>query len=138
MAAFFEVIPEIVKFRELTKQRILSGKDLITPFGRHRRVMLITDENKMDVLREGLSYLPQSTASDMCLKALTIVRPQLRGLGFIRNIIHDAILVETAPENVEEVSSLVSDAMITASATIVGDYVQFATEATVGESWGDV
>jgi DNA polymerase-1 len=138
MEAFFDVIPEIVQFRDQTKKNILSGQDLVTPFGRHRRFMLITEENKDEVLRNGLSYLPQSTASDMCLMGLTIARPKLRGIGFIRNIIHDAILAECAPERVDDVTEIISSAMLDASRTIVGDYVQFATEATVGASWGDV
>jgi DNA polymerase-1 len=138
MAAFFNVIPEIVQFRDKTKRDILSGNDLVTPFGRHRRFMLITEENKMDVVREGLSFLPQSTASDMCLGALTIARPKLRGIAFIRNIIHDALLIETAPEDVEEVIHITSTAMSDSAQSIVKDYVKFATEATMGASWGDV
>jgi DNA polymerase I len=138
MTSFFDVIPEIVEFREQTKVRVLSGEDLITPWGRHRRYWLITDENREEIMREALAFLPQSTASDMTLMALTNIRPQLRGIGFIRNIIHDAILVECKKEHAEEVAALMDKEMRAAAATIVGDYVPFATESKIGSSWGEV
>jgi len=138
MDAFFEVIPEIVAFREQTRQRVLAGDDLITPFGRHRRFWLITEQNKDEIMREALAFLPQSTASDMTLTALTAIRPQLRGIGFIRNIIHDAILAECPRERAEEVAVLMDKEMVAAAETIVSDYVPFSTESKVGDSWGDV
>jgi DNA polymerase-1 len=138
MDAFFEVIPEIVAFREQTRQRVLAGDDLVTPFGRHRRFWLITEQNKDEIMREALAFLPQSTASDMTLTALTAIRPQLRGIGFIRNIIHDAILAECPRERAEEVAVLMDKEMVAAAETIVSDYVPFSTESKVGDSWGDV
>jgi DNA polymerase-1 len=138
MNAFFEVIPEIVEFREKTRTRVLSGEDLITPRGRHRRFWLITDENRDAVMNEALAFLPQSTASDMTLDALAELRPKLRGIGFIRNIIHDAMIVECHRDNAEMVAKMMDDEMVKAAERIVGDYVPFATESKIGLSWGDV
>jgi DNA polymerase-1 len=138
MHRFFEVIPEIVEFREKTRTDVLSGKDLVTPWGRHRRFWLITDENISNVMNEALAFLPQSTASDMTLLALTNLRPQLRGVGFIRNIIHDAMIVECKKEDAEMVGALMDKEMRLAAEHIVGDYVPFATETSIGSSWGDV
>lgn len=138
MEAFFGVIPEIVAFREQTRTKVLSGEDLVTPRGRHRRFWLITDDNIKAVMNEALAFLPQSTASDMTLDALTRLRPQLRGIGFIRNIIHDAMLIECPAERAEEVAAMTNYEMQEAARRIVGDYVPFVTESTVGPSWGDV
>lgn len=138
MDAFFEVIPDIVEFRERTRTAVLSGKDLITPFGRHRRYWLITEENKSNIMNEALAFLPQSTASDMTLTALTNLRPKLRGIGFIRNIIHDAMIVECRKEDAEMVAAMMNEEMVNSAKNIVGDYVQFATDSTYGPSWGDV
>jgi DNA polymerase-1 len=138
MDAFFGVIPEIVAFREQTRARVLAGEDLVTPRGRHRRYWLITDDNVKDIMNEALAFLPQSTASDMTLDALTHLRPRLRGKAFIRNIIHDALLIECHPDNAEEVAKAADEEMLLAAERIVGDYVPFATEAKVGMSWGDV
>jgi uracil-DNA glycosylase family 4 len=138
MDAFFGVIPEIVAFRDETRNRVLAGEDLVTPRGRHRRYMLITNDNVEDIMREALAFLPQSTASDMTLDALTNLRPRLRGIGFIRNIIHDAILAECPADKAELVAAMMNEEMLAAAERIVGDYVPFKTESTFGPSWGDV
>jgi DNA polymerase-1 len=138
MERFFDVIPEIVTFREETRQRVLDGEDLITPWGRHRRYALITKENVKDIMNEALAFLPQSTASDMCLQALTWTRPQLKGIGYIRNIVHDSLLVECHREDVEEVKTIAERNMIESAKSIVGDYVKFDVDTKVGMHWGEV
>ena len=138
MTAFFDVIPEIVAFRDQTKQSVLAGNDLETPWGRRRRFMLITNDNVDSVMNEALAFLPQSTASDMCLQAMVWLRRELKGTGYIRNIIHDAILIECHKDRAEEVAALADLRMRESAETIVGDYVKFATEAKIGKSWGDV
>jgi DNA polymerase I len=138
MARFFDVIPEIVEFREQTKQTVRSGQDLVTPWGRRRRFMLITKENVKSVMNEALAFMPQSTASDMCLQAATWVRRDLKGLGYIRNLVHDSILAECHEEDAEEVAALLNRRMVEAAELIVGDYVKFATDYKIGRDWGSV
>ena len=138
MAKFFEVIPEIVLYREQTRQRVLDGRYLITPWGRRRRFGLITDENKKEVMNEALAFTPQSTASDMCLQAMTWAREELRGTAYIRNIVHDSILVECAAGDAEDVAGVLDRLMLKSAESIVGDYVRFATESKIGNSWGEV
>ena len=138
MHRFFDVIPEIVEFREQTKAKVWAGEDLVTPWGRHRRYALITKENEDSIMNEALAFLPQSTASDMCLNALTKLRPELAGVGYIRNTIHDAIIVECNKKDAEEVGALMRQRMIESAQTIVGDYVKFDADTTYGRSWGDL
>jgi len=135
MYAFFDVIPEIVTFRNETKKKVLAGEDLITPWGRHRRYSLITKENKDSILREALAFLPQSTSSDMCLQAMGWSRRDLKGIGWVRNIVHDSVLVECHEEDQDEVKQIVETHMIESAKTIVGDYVKFAVESKTGKSW---
>lgn len=138
MDRFFSVIPEIVEFRNSTRQRVLDGEDLITPWGRRRRYALITKENKDSIMNEALAFLPQSTASDMCLQAMAWTRKDLKGIGWIRNIVHDSLLVECGKEDVEEVTQIIEKNMIESAKTIVGDYVKFAVDTTIGDNWGAV
>lgn len=138
MSRFFHVIPEIVEFRNETKAKVLAGEDLVTPMGRHRRFTLITEENVKAVMNEALAFLPQSTASDMCLGAFINVRQDLKGIGWVRNLIHDAILSECHQDDVEEVKQIQERRMLESAQAIVGDYVRFAVETTVGKSWGDL
>lgn len=137
LAAFFDLIPGVAKWQRNIKQRILDGKDLITPFGRSRRFMLITKENKKDVLNEGLSFLPQSTASDICLSAFIRLRPMLRGKAFLRLTIHDAIVAECAEEDKEEVGKIMRQVMVEEGAKFT-DYVPFDVDVTFGKDWGSL
>jgi DNA polymerase-1 len=136
MRAFFDVIPNIVDFREETKQKVHRGEDLITPFGRHRRFWLITDQNSHEVMNEALAFLPQSTASDICLQAFTWLRPQLKGVGWVRNLVHDSILVECHQRDVDEVKMRLESTMLESARTIVGDYVKFGVDIEIGDNWG--
>jgi len=119
------------------KGLVLKGHDLVTTFGRHRRFALITEENRTDVLNEALSFLPQSTASDICLRALIRVRPRLRGLGHIRLTIHDALAAECHEDNREEVAAILQEEMIR-SAQEWTDYVPFKVDISYGKHWGEL
>jgi uracil-DNA glycosylase family 4 len=137
LAAFKELIPATVKWQEGVRNQVLSGKDLISPFGRRRRYHLITEQNRKDVLNEALSFLPQSTASDVCLSALVRLRPMLKGLGWIRLTIHDALVVECPEENEDEVTELVRSVMIEEAAKLQ-TYVPFDVDKSIGKHWGEL
>jgi uracil-DNA glycosylase family 4 len=138
MDNFFEVIPEIVEFRAEVMRKVLHGEDLITPWGRHRRYTLITKENRDKTMNEALSFLPQSTASDMCLDALIYLRPALKGIGWIRNTVHDALYAECHEDDAEEVAIMMDKQMVESAQKIVGDYVLFKTDAHIARDWGSL
>lgn len=137
MREFNQLIPDVMKWQAAIKHKVLSGEDLTTPFGRRRSFWLITDKNKADVLNEALSYMPQSIASDICLRALIRLTPMLEGLATPRLTIHDAIVVETHMSQVDEVIDLMSREMLK-SAEEFTTYVPFAVDASIGVSWGDL
>lgn len=134
---FMDTIPSVRDWQGDVKRLVLGGQDLVTTFGRHRRFALITDENRTDVLNEALSYLPQSTASDICLRALIRARPRLRGLGHIRLTIHDALVAECHEDNREEVAAILQEEMIR-SAEEWTDYVPFKVDVSFGKHWGEL
>jgi uracil-DNA glycosylase family 4 len=135
--AFTDLIPGVMNWQQEVKEHVLSGKPLITPFGRRRRFWLITEQNRKDVLNEALSYVPQSTASDICLSALIRVRPMLRGLGFLRLTIHDALVAECSEGHADEVSQLLSSVMADEGRKFT-DYIPFPVDISIGKSWGDL
>lgn len=137
MADFTDLIPQTVKWQEGIRKRVVRGDDLVTPFGRRRRFHLITDQNKHSVFNEALSFLPQSTASDICLSALTDLRPMLRGHGFIRLTIHDALVAECSEDKAEYVGKLMGEVM-EEKGRLFTDYVPFATDLTIGRHWGEL
>ncbi len=135
---FFAVIPEIVTWQKWVKEQVENGNDLISPFGRHRRFSLITDDNHDDVMREALSFLPSSTSSDVCLRAMCRVRQDTKGIAWVRNVVHDSILVECNKSEVDSVIEIMEKRMLESGQELVGDYIKFAVEFKVGKSWGDL
>lgn len=138
MDAFFGVIPNIVAYQNSVAKQIKEKRDLETPFGRHRRFHLITEANWRDCLKEGLAFRPQSISSDLCLRAFTRARPLLKGKAHLRNIVHDNIMAECREEDAEEVGKILNDLMLESAYELVGDYVRFATDTTIGPNWGAV
>ena len=138
MRDFFEVIPNIVKFREQVKWEAVSQNDLVTPFGRRRRFMLVTSENKKDVQNEALSFYPQSIASDICIQAFDWLRPKLKGIAWCRNLVHDALFWEFKESDLEYVANTVIATMRESAYRVMGDYVRIDVDAEVGRTWGDM
>lgn len=137
VALFKDLIPQTVKWQLETQQKILDGEDLMTAFGRSRRFMLITKENRDDVLKEGLSFVPQSTSSDICLSAYIRLRPMLRGRAFFRLIIHDSLTAECAEEDADYVGQVMAQVMVEEAAKYTS-YVPFEVDITTGRHWGEL
>jgi uracil-DNA glycosylase family 4 len=134
---FMDLIPDVRNWQRQVKKLVLAGEDLQTTFGRKRRFALITDENRKDVLNEALSFLPQSTASDICLSALVRLRPMLRGKGHLRLTIHDALVAECDERYRDEVADLIRQVMVEEGAKWT-DYVPFKVDISYGKHWGEL
>lgn len=136
---FFKTIPNIVAWQEWVKKEVKSGHDLISPFGRHRRFHLITEENWKSIQNEALAFLPQSTSSDVGLRALTRLRRDLRGSGaYLRNFVHDSILVDCPADMANDIAVLLDQRMVESGQELVGDYIQFRTDVKIGKNWAEV
>jgi DNA polymerase-1 len=132
---FFAAIPSTVVWRKEMQQRVLDGEDLVTPFGRRRRFWLITRDNKKDIMKECLSFMPQSIASDICLSSLI----RLRNMGFsVRIPVHDSILVECAEEDAQDVAHAMKEVMEQTAIDTFTDYVPFPVDVAIGPTWGDL
>jgi DNA polymerase I-like protein with 3'-5' exonuclease and polymerase domains len=124
-----------MEFQREIKRKVHAGEDLINPFGRHRRFYLITDQNRTEVENEAMAYLPQSTASDMCLEAACRVSEE--GIT-IRNLIHDAILVEAHRDDARDVQARMQYHMAQVGKELTDGYVNFDTDGEVGINWADM
>jgi DNA polymerase-1 len=137
MREFNALIPGVVAWQAAIKHRVLSGEDLVTPYGRRRSFWLITDKNRKDVLNEALSFLPQSIASDICLTALINAQPMLDGKAIMRMTIHDALIFECDNDMVHEIAGMVKQEMLK-SAHEFTEYVPFEVDMTTGFRWGEL
>lgn len=139
---FFDMVPDVVQWRKDVHEMLFKGgQSLQTPFGRRRRFWLVTRENKHDIEKEALAFLPQSIASDLTLSSLVRMRRTF-GTGAsapkIRITVHDSILVEAPKEHKEDVAQEMKFIMENTAADVFSDYVRFPVDIEAGNSWGNL
>lgn len=112
---------------------------LVSPFGRRFQSEIITSKNFAKVQREALAFLPQATASDICLTTAIRINPQLNAWGYnIFNIVHDAIMVEGAEDEAETVGKYIMSEFRKTGQMVFGDTVPFLSDFSMGPSWADL
>ena len=135
MRDFFRTTPHVVAWQQDMKRKLfIEHDDLVTPYGRHRRFYLITDENRHDVYKEALSFEPQSIASDICMTAM--VNMLERGMKAQLSV-YDSIMVECDESDAEDVGREMQRIMLEAGEEFT-DYVPFTTDMKIGRSWGEL
>ena len=136
------VAPIWWNWRELIKEAAVNEdkRDLLTnPFGRRYQREVISSKNMNEVQREALSFLPQSTASDICLMTGILVHKPIKQLGgHIVALVHDAILAEVPEDNAEQIGKLISNTFRSVAKDVIGDAVPMLSEYSYGKSWGDL
>lgn len=145
LEAFKTLIPGVLDWQDEVWQTVQDQGYLQTSFGRRRHFPLITNRNKEEVRKEALAFLPQSTASDICLRAFTQLRPELeesfRGEenpARIRLTIHDAIVVETPKSEIRDTEHFMRTDMEASGnqwSREQGSDIPFAVAFKMGESW---
>ncbi len=137
MNTFLDAIPDVVEYKKsIKKQALQDQEDLISPFGRHRRYWLVTKDNMHNIEKEAYAFMPQSTASDICLSALVRLKRD-HGLS-VRLPVHDSILVECAASDAQDVARLMEKVMMETAAEEFSDYVPFPVDVHIGKNWGEV
>jgi DNA polymerase-1 len=112
---------------------------LVSPFGRKFQSEVITSANFASVQREALAFLPQATASDICLTTAIRIQPTLAEWGYnIFNIVHDAIMIEGEVFDAHTVGEYVMSEFRKTGRAIFGDTVPFLSDYSVGPSWSDL
>jgi len=112
---------------------------LVSPTGRRFQSEIITAQNAAKIQREALSFLPQATASDMCLITAIRIHENIKDAGaHIVALVHDAILVESpTAELAEQLGKYVSQEM-RKTGEMFFSTVPFLSEYSVGARWGDL
>ncbi len=135
--AWFKKFPKVKEWIEATHQVIFKEQFLANPFGRKRRFHLITDENLQDTLREGVNFLPQSTASEFTEAA--VVKLNAAGVPII-NTVYDSIIADVPSEDAKEAEVLMKEVMEKQPIVCLGwDDIPFKVDISVSaKSWGEV
>lgn len=139
MDAFLTRADELDVWRKWVMREAVAGGDLITRFGRHFQHEVITNANRANVQRSALSFLPQSTASDLTLKAYNALRDWIKSHGktwFFRAVVHDALTYDVPVHEVEEAKEVISHFMVEAAHSVIPE-VQFAVDAKSALTWAE-
>lgn len=142
MDNYFQQAPNLYDWRQwVTEVALDPTRTLVSPFGRQYQAEIVTGRNRQSVINSGLAFLPQSTASDMCVEAAIAVQDRLRtgqyGDTLMVATIHDAILLDVPDEHIDSVSVMVENEMTESGRRTFGDVVYFGAEAGHGPSWAD-
>lgn len=134
---YFRAAPSLYEWRMWIEQTAISPEHtLISPFGRYYQAEVVTGRNRQNVINSGLAFLPQSTASDICVVAAMNVGKWIHEYdAYIIATIHDAILIDCPDEHIPIIEERVQAEMKAAGREVFGDTVPFDTEATHGKSW---
>lgn len=132
---FMGLIPQVVEWREWIRKQVLSGQDLVTHFGRHHRVWLITRENVKDVINEAWAFIPQSTANDITLDSACRLQPIFGNSARLRIPVHDSLLFECHPSDAHDVGNTMAEIMTLNAKEIYSDDMPFPVDWSIAESW---
>lgn len=112
---------------------------LINPFGRKFQSEVVTTKNYRNIEREALSFLPQSTSSDIMLATIVRIYPTLEAAGYkVFNVVHDAAMLVVPESDVDIVGKFVGEELRATGRAVLGDAVPFLSEYSYGKSWADL
>jgi DNA polymerase-1 len=140
IARYFERMPHVATWIEATKAQAVAEGLVRTAWGRVRRIPELESANaglKAQGLREAVNTVVQGTAADLMRRAMVRLHRSLKAEGLRSRLllqVHDELLMEAPPEEVERASVLLREAMEGADDLGPLD-VKLAAEVRSGTSW---
>ena len=137
---YFERMPKVAAWIEGAKEKALAEGLVRTHWGRIRRIPELESPNKQfqaQGLREAVNTIVQGTAADLMRRAMVRLHRSLQAEGLRARLllqVHDELLMEAPPEEVDRASALLKQAM--EGADDLGALgVRLAAEVRAGDSW---
>ncbi len=137
---YFERMPQVAGWIEGTKEQALKEGLVRTAWGRFRPIPDLESPNKQlqaQGLRVAVNTVVQGTAADLMRRAMVKLHRSLKDSGLRTRMllqVHDELLLEAPPEEVERASLLLKEAM--EGADDLGPMgVKLAAEVRSGKSW---
>ena len=137
---YFERMPRVAAWIEGAQEKALAEGLVRTHWGRIRRIPELESPNKQfqaQGLREAVNTIVQGTAADLMRRAMVRLHRSLLASGMKARLllqVHDELLMEAPPEEVDRASLLLKEAM--EGADDLGALgVKLAAEVRTGDSW---
>jgi DNA polymerase I-like protein with 3'-5' exonuclease and polymerase domains len=137
MDGFLGLADELDVWLKDVGRRATRGEDLVTRFGRHFQHEVITPRNRSSVKRSALSFIPQSTASDLTLTAYMALRRWIRENRrdwIFRAVVHDSLTYDVPVAEADEAQQVIGDFMSTCAQAKVPE-VAFAVDGSMASTW---
>jgi len=137
---YFERMPKVAEWIEITKAMALQEGLVRTFWGRVRRIPNLHSPDhtlKTAALREAVNTVIQGTAADIMRRAMVRLHTALIGTGLRSRLllqVHDELLLESPPEEVDNVYDLLKEAMENAD-DILPLNVKLTSNVRTGNSW---
>ncbi len=136
---WFARFPKAKEYMDKCARAVVEGKVLVTPFGRHRRFGLITQDVLRELQNEARNFVIQSVASDLTLISAMRAEEPLERLGVkIINLVHDSILLECPDDEsiIFESIHILKDIMEQVPKEELSTAVPFGVDFSIGTGWG--
>ncbi len=126
-------VPGLEKYWQGIREQIKTYSYLESFYHRKRRFWLITNDNMLDVFREGYNFPISSAASDITLRSFIRVKEHFKDDPTVHAVVavHDSITVECPEEKAEYVTRVVQGIM-----EDVQDWpIPMPVDVKVGRAW---
>lgn len=109
---------------------------LASPFGRKRRFHLLTKENINSIIREGVNFYPQTTASDLTLTSAIVIGNEIDwNRAALCLSVHDSNLADIDEDYIDDYRVIVKQVMEAQAKNALGWTLPFLVDTGVGETW---
>ncbi|WP_156680412.1 DNA polymerase I [Sphingomonas profundi] len=140
---YFDRFPGIKTYIAETLTMVREKGYVTTLFGRKTHLPGIKSPRQTErqgAERQAINAPIQGTSADIIKRAMARMNPALAaaGLADVRMLlqVHDELVFELAPEQVEPASAIIRDVMAGAAAPMVALSVPLGVEVGTGHSWG--
>ena len=105
MQTYYNAMPELRQWHEMTKQEVIRKRQLRTPFGRLR---VFLGRLEASTFRSAIAFVPQSTIADIINIAL--MRLEEMYPGYLVCQVHDELVMEVPDHEVHKVAEAIRKA----------------------------
>lgn len=138
---WIDTYPKAWAYLQSCADDVEAGRTLVTPYGRHRRMGLISPKALKSLSNEAKNFRIQSISSDNTLTSAMDVEEEVTAWGgYTVNFIHDSILFDVPgdPESVYHLSRFIVETMEAQPKKQYDCDVKFHCDVDLGPNWGDL
>lgn len=133
---YLATYPSLFEWREWVQKEVLSG-ELKTRFGRRFQQDYIPESSEVKVGNAALAFIPQSTASDICLTAALELKEVIHSDVRLVATVHDAIYAIAPAGKIAEHTLSQMTTIMRETATGFYNRVPFLTDGKISQFWNE-